>query len=1019
MTRIYRNTYFLKMRYKITSLVFLLALLYFSDSNAQIPVISSFSPKSGSAGTLLSIQGSSLDKVNAVNIGGKPALIISLSANTLTAYVMPGSASGSVSVNTSTGSAVSSENFTISSNLYPNTQQGEKLVGTGNIGVAESGRSVAISADGNTAIIGAPNDNNQQGAAWIYVRNNNTWTQQAKLFGSGHAGPAQQGRAVAISADGNTAIVGGYFDNGGVGAAWIFIRKNNVWTQQGEKLVGTGYDDFILPVNMGYSVAMSADGNTVILGAPYDSYPRGAAWIFSRKDNIWTQKGEKLFNESSPSGGQGISVGLSADGNTAIIGAPLDRNQQGAAFVYVKNGTEWDSQSKKLDAASYPGTKWQGISVALNADGSSAIIGASVADNNRGAAWVFQKNGAEWNLKGDKLAGTVSSESAAQGWSVAMSADGNTVLIGAKADNWTNGAAWVFSWSDNSWVQRGPKLTGVGNVGVANQGQSLALSADGTTAIIGGNQDNNRMGASWIFTPGPKISISLKNYSSEFCKGTLKTTFSYDKTEGNPNLYSIIWDQKGIDAGLTNVIDQALPPASFEINMPANLVDGVYNGTLKVRNSSSGEISTGTLFTLVIPEPPKISPITGSGIVLIGANTLLSTSSASSSGFWSSNNPSVATVNSTSGEVRGIAEGNAIITYTLTSALGCSNTANFSLMVVSTSSQQMLTLQDLPEKSYGDADFTPTVDSADPGVKVVFTSADPKVAIISASGQIKIMGVGTSLITASNASNSAFFASKLLTVKPKALLIKAKNQSRTYGTANPELTLEYSGFVNGETESVLSSKPIVSTVATLSSAPGNYPIVVSSAAAANYTISYQSGVLLVNKADQILQFEPVPNKMESDPEFQLKASVNSGLAIEFKSSDNLIAEIVNSNWVKINKPGAVKIEAVQKGDANYNPVSVVREFIIYPDVFSLSSNSFTPNGDGINDQWMLSGLESDKTAIVQVYNRYGRLVFQSRGYSTPWDGYMNGSRLAQGTYYYKISLRSGKQVLSGVVNIIY
>lgn len=1007
------------MRYKITSLVFLLTLLYFTDSSAQTPVISSFSPKSGSAGTLLSIQGSSLDQVNTVNIGGKPALIISLSANVLTAYVMPGSGSGTVSLSSPGGTSISSESFTVTTNLFPNTQQGDKLVGTGNIGVTESGRSVAISADGNTAIIGAPTDNNQQGAAWIYVRNNNTWAQQAKLLGIGNIGPAQQGRAVAISADGNTAIVGGYFDNGGVGAAWIFIRKNNVWTQQGEKLVGTGYDDFILPVNMGYSVAMSADGNTVILGAPYDSYPRGAVWIFSRKDNIWTQKGEKLYNESSPSGGQGISVGLSADGNTAIVGAPLDRNQQGAAFVYVKNGTEWDSQSKKLDAVSFPGTKWQGISVALNADGSSAIMGASVADNNRGAAWVFQKNGSEWSLKGDKLAGTVSSESAAQGWSVAMSADGNTVLIGAKADNWTNGAAWVFSWSDNSWIQRGPKLTGVGNVGVANQGQSLALSADGTTAIIGGNQDNNRMGASWIFTPGPKISISLKNYSSEFCKGILKTTFSYDKTEGNPNLYSIIWDQKGIEAGLTNVIDQVLPSASFEISMPANLVDGVYNGTLKVRNSSSGESSTGTIFTLVIPEPPKISPITGSGIVLIGANTLLSTSSASSSGFWSSNNPSVATVNSTSGQVSGIAEGTAIITYTLTNALGCSNTANFSLMVVSTSSQQMLTLQDLPEKNYGDADFIPTVDSADPGVKVVFTSADPKVATISASGQIKITGVGTSLITASNVSNSAFFASKLLTVKPKALLIKAKNQSRVYGAANPELTLEYSGFVNGETESVLSGKAIASTVATITSAPGTYPIVVSSALAANYAISYQAGVLSISKADQILLFEPIPNKTESDSEFLLEASVNSGLAIEFKSSDNLIAEIVNSKWVKINKPGTVKIEAFQKGDANYNPVSVVREFTIYPNVFSLSSNSFTPNGDGINDQWILTGLETDRNAVVQVYNRYGHLVFHSRGYSTPWDGYMNGSKLAQGTYYYKISLRSGKQILSGVVNIIY
>ncbi len=1008
------------MRYKITNLVFFLAILYFTDAKAQAPVISSFSPKSGSVGTLVTIQGSSLDKVNSVSIGGKSALIISISASSLTAFVMPESTDGSVSVSSASGTANSSENFTVNTSLVPNTQQGDKLLGTGNAGIAESGRSVAISADGNTAIVGAPNDNTQQGAAWIYVRNANIWTQQGpKLVGSGSVGSAQQGRSVAISADGNTAIIGGFLDSGGTGAAWIFTRNANVWTQQGAKLVGTGYDDFILPVNMGYSVGMSADGNTVIIGGPYDTHPRGAAWIFGRKNNIWTQQGEKLFDESSPAGGQGISVGLSADGNTAIVGAPLDNNQQGAAFLYFRSGTEWNRQAKKLDVSSYPGTKWQGISVALNANGSSAIVGASVADNARGAAWVFLKNGAEWIQKGNKLAGTVSSESAAQGWSVAMSADGNTVLIGAKSDNWTNGAAWLFTWSDNSWTQRGPKLTGVGNAGFANQGQSLALSADGSTAVIGGNQDNDRMGASWIFAPGSKISISLKNYSSEFCKGVVKTTFSYDNTEGNPNLYSIIWDQKGIAMGLTNVVDQGLPPGYFEITMPPTLADGIYNGALKVRNSTSGESSTGSIFTLVIPEPPKISPITGSGTLLVGSNTTLSTSTAASTGIWTSSAPSIATVNAVNGQVSGITEGSAIITYTLSNAQGCTNSASFNLLVVSASSQQTLTFPVLPEKIYGDDDFTPTVFSAETGAVIVYTSADPKVASISASGQIKITGAGTSLITASKASNSAVFATQLLTVKPKTLIIKAKDQSRIYGAANPELTLEYSGFVKGETDAVLQNKAIVSTTATLSSSPGTYPIVASGASAINYVISYQPGVLQISKADQILTFDPIPNKTESDPEFGLKASTNSGLAISFVSSDNSIAEIINVNQVKIYKPGTVRIEAIQKGDANYNPLSVFREFTIYPDIFSASSNSFTPNGDGINDQWILSGLESDKTALVQVFNRYGRMVFSSSGYTTPWDGHHQGAKLPQGTYYYKISVRSGKQVVSGVVTLIY
>jgi gliding motility-associated-like protein len=527
------------------------------------------------------------------------------------------------------------------------------------------------------------------------------------------------------------------------------------------------------------------------------------------------------------------------------------------------------------------------------------------------------------------------------------------------------------------------------------------------------------MGAAWIFVPGPQISISLKNYSSEFCKGVIKTVFFYDKTEGNPNLYSITWDQKGLDAGLVNVLDQPLPTGSFEINMPATLADGVYNGVVTVHNSSTGLKSTGTIFTLVIPEPPKISPITGSGSVAVGSITTLSTSTGSSSGVWTSNAPARATVNPVNGQVTGIAVGSVIITYSLTNDKGCSNSANFNLLVVAPGTQQSLTFPAIPEKTYGDDDFTPNVFSSTTGEVFVFSSSDPKVAAISASGQIRIIGAGTVQITASQASNTSITATQTLKVNPKALIIKAKDQSRVYGIVNPELTVEYTGFVKGDTDAALLTKASVSTTATLTSPPATYPITASAASAANYAISYQAGVLQISKADQILTFEPIPNKTESEPDFTLIASSSSGLPISFISSDVSIAAIVNSNQVNIIKSGVVKIEAIQNGDANYNPVRISREFTIFPEFFSVGSNSFTPNGDGINDLWVLPGLDSDRTAKVQVYNRFGQMVFSSIGYTTPWDGNHQGSKLPQGTYFYKISVRSGKQVVSGVVTLIY
>jgi hypothetical protein len=112
------------------------------------------------------------------------------------------------------------------------TQQGSKLVGRGAVGDAQQGTSVALSGDGNTAILGGPNDNasagnnSGAGAAWVFVQNSGAWSQQGvKLIGTGAVGNAQQGVSVALSTDGNTAIVGGPNDNSNAGAAWVFIRN--------------------------------------------------------------------------------------------------------------------------------------------------------------------------------------------------------------------------------------------------------------------------------------------------------------------------------------------------------------------------------------------------------------------------------------------------------------------------------------------------------------------------------------------------------------------------------------------------------------------------------------------------------------------------------------------------------------------------------------------------------------------------------------------------------------------------
>ena len=392
------------------------------------------------------------------------------------------------------------------------TQQGAKLVGTGAIGsVVDQANSVAVSADGNTVILGGSGDNSQLGAAWVFTRSNGVWTQQgSKLVGASAVGTEVfQGAAVALSADGNTAIVGGPDDNSGVGAAWVFTRSNGVWTQQGNKLTGTGA---IAQAGQGLSVALSGDGNTAIIGGPSDNSTVGAAWVFTRSNGAWSQQGDKLTGIGGVDPSVGFSVALSADGNTAIVGGPNDNGYAGAAWVFTRSNGIWTQQGGKLVGADAVWSEiYQGWSVAISADGNTAVIGGPGDDAFVGAAWVFARSNGVWAQQGNKVVGSgaigggeksVGSGAIAgseQGSSVALSADGNTAIVGGIGDDAFIGAAWVFRRSNGVWTQQGSKLVGSGAIGQSEQGNSVALSADGTTAIMGGDLDNADVGAAWVF----------------------------------------------------------------------------------------------------------------------------------------------------------------------------------------------------------------------------------------------------------------------------------------------------------------------------------------------------------------------------------------------------------------------------------------------------------------------------------------------------------------------------------------
>ena len=180
------------------------------------------------------------------------------------------------------------------------------------------------------------------------MRNAGVWTYQTVLVGSGAIGNAQQGVSVALSGDGNTAVIGGCYDNTYKGAIWIWTRSGTTWTQQGSKLVGSGAVGS-LP-QQGFSVSRSTDGNTVAEAGSGDgpTYDQGAIWVWTRSGSTWTQQGSKIVGSGYLRSQQG-SVALSGNGNTLIIGGyTAGTNNQGAIWFFTRSGGVWTQQAGPL-----------------------------------------------------------------------------------------------------------------------------------------------------------------------------------------------------------------------------------------------------------------------------------------------------------------------------------------------------------------------------------------------------------------------------------------------------------------------------------------------------------------------------------------------------------------------------------------------------------------------------------------------------------------------------------------------
>ena len=380
---------------------------------------------------------------------------------------------------------------------------GEKLVAPEGTTEADFGVSVAI--DGDTAIVGAHSDDQMAenaGAAQVFVRKDGAWIPEQRLVASDAGLTDGFGYAVAISGD--MAIVGAPNVDDPVenaGAAYVFLRKDGVWTEVHKLTSPT--PEFI--GSFGTSVAIA--GNVALVGASREDgagVDSGAVHVFVRDTSaeLWGEQ-KKLLPSDGAGSHFGASIAFASD--TAIVGAPREKSATGAlagaAYVFPRAEGAWLLESRLVMEGGEDQDRFGG-SVAIS--GNTAIVGSSGDDDageDAGAAYVFGRGETGWSMQQKLVPGEAELHGA---FGAATAIAGDITLVGtylSGPDVMGAGSAYLFVRENDAFVQAKRFLA---EDGAANDffGSAVALSVD--AALIGSPGDDNEKGenAGSLYTYG-------------------------------------------------------------------------------------------------------------------------------------------------------------------------------------------------------------------------------------------------------------------------------------------------------------------------------------------------------------------------------------------------------------------------------------------------------------------------------------------------------------------------------------
>lgn len=405
---------------------------------------------------------------------------------------------------------------------------------------------------------------------------------------------------------------------------------------------------------------------------------------------------------------------------------------------------------------------------------------------------------------------------------------------------------------------------------------------------------------------------------------------------------------------------------------------------------------------------------------------------------YTSSNPAVAYIG-TDGQIHVIAPGVTIITAY---QAGDENyqPANAVQETFTITQNQVISFPAIAAKTTCSADFAAGAISSNSLIPIVYSNTNPAVAMVSATGSVHIVGPGTTTITVSQAGNNlynqALPVSQTLTVNPLITPSVAINPvfydscdgilltytaTATNAGNNPGYQWKLNGNNTGDNSAVYNSTTlktgdVITCVVTNNDQCMPVSSAVSNPASLTSDPNVTTGVVITSSVSGTVDigtsitFKATPSaNLQTAPVYywmvngQTVGTNGSTFTSNTLSDGDVVTCIMLSGGKCVANPSVTS-----------NSITVS---IIIPQKITIP-NVFTPNGDGNNDTWIIAALLSYPDCTVNIYNRYGAAVYQSKGYQYPWDGRMNGKALPVGTYYYVIDTKKNNQKLAGPVTIL-